>query len=140
MWRSPESHAAARINLPSGIFSFGLVCIYTILRKIIFRINGEGLSRADEERIVVKRLLSHFGDGPGLIGLVEHLDDSVAAWRDLVLDVIPEFTTTDPRKPFSMCEEVDEEFRDVVTKMMSLDPARRITAKEALEHPWFQDV
>ncbi|KFY50734.1 hypothetical protein V496_09209 [Pseudogymnoascus sp. VKM F-4515 (FW-2607)] len=140
MWRSPESHAAARINLPSDIFSFGLVCIYTMLRKIIFRINGEGLSLADEERIVVKRLLSHFGDGPGLIGFVEHLDDSVAAWRDLVLDVIPEFTTTDPRKPFSMWEEVDEEFRDVVTKMTSLDPARRITAKEALEHPWFQDI
>lgn len=25
MWRSPESHAAARVNLPSDIFSFGLV-------------------------------------------------------------------------------------------------------------------
>lgn len=25
MWRSPEAHAAARINLPSDIFSFGLV-------------------------------------------------------------------------------------------------------------------
>lgn len=25
MWRSPESHAAARINTPSDVFSFGLV-------------------------------------------------------------------------------------------------------------------
>jgi hypothetical protein len=25
MWRSPEAHAAGRINLPSDIFSFGLV-------------------------------------------------------------------------------------------------------------------
>lgn len=25
MWRSPEAHAGARINLPSDIFSFGLV-------------------------------------------------------------------------------------------------------------------
>lgn len=25
MWRSPESHAAARINLPSDIFSYSLV-------------------------------------------------------------------------------------------------------------------
>lgn len=25
MWRSPEAHAAARINLSSDIFSFGLV-------------------------------------------------------------------------------------------------------------------
>ncbi|KFY75759.1 hypothetical protein V499_04264 [Pseudogymnoascus sp. VKM F-103] len=56
MWRSPESHAAARINPPTDVFSFGLVCIYTMLRKIIFRIDSEGLSRADEERLVVKRL------------------------------------------------------------------------------------
>ncbi|KFZ18235.1 hypothetical protein V501_01319 [Pseudogymnoascus sp. VKM F-4519 (FW-2642)] len=140
MWRSPESHAAARINLPTDVFSFGLVCIYTMLRKIIFRIDSEGLSRADEERLVVKRLLSHFGDGPGLVGLIDHLDDSVASWRDLVLDFIPEFTTTNPRKPFSMWVEVDEGFTDIVTKMTSLDPARRITAREALEHPWFQDL
>ncbi|OBT84108.1 hypothetical protein VE02_07753 [Pseudogymnoascus sp. 03VT05] len=121
------------------MFSFGLVCIYTMLRKIIFRIDSEGLSRADEERLAIKRLLSHFGNGPGLVGLIDHLDDSVAAWRDLILDVIPEFTTTNPRKPFSMRVEVDEEFRDIVTKMTSLDPARRITAREALKHPWFQD-
>jgi hypothetical protein len=25
MWRSPEAHAAGRMNLPSDIFSFGLV-------------------------------------------------------------------------------------------------------------------
>lgn len=32
MWRSPESHAAARINLPSDIFSFGLVVSLRILQ------------------------------------------------------------------------------------------------------------
>ncbi|KFX95874.1 hypothetical protein O988_05578 [Pseudogymnoascus sp. VKM F-3808] len=96
------------------------------------------LSPPDEEKIVVKRMLSHFGDGPGLVGLVEHLDDSAAAWRDVVLDVVPEFTTSNPGKPFSMWEDVDEGFRDVVTKMTSLDPAR-ISAKESLRHPWFRD-
>ncbi|RDL32568.1 CMGC protein kinase [Venustampulla echinocandica] len=133
MWRSPEAHAAARINFPSDIFSFGLV-------RIIFRIDTEGLSEAEKEKLIVRRLLSYFADGPGLVGLLEHLDDSVAQWRDLVLATVPEFTTTDPRKPFSMWEDVDECFRDVMTKMMSLDPARRITAREALEHPWFQNI
>ena len=111
-----------------------------MLRRIISRIDIDGLSEGDKERLIVKRLLSHFADGPGLVGLLEHLDDSVAPWRNLVLDVVPEFTTADPRKPFSMWEDVDECFRDVITKMMSLDPARRITAREALEHPWFQNV
>ena len=31
MWRSPESHAAARINPPSDIFSFGFVVSLCIL-------------------------------------------------------------------------------------------------------------
>ncbi|KLJ13792.1 hypothetical protein EMPG_11291 [Blastomyces silverae] len=140
MWRSPESHAAARINCPSDIFSFGLVCIYTMLQNIIFRIDSEGLTEEEKERLVARRLLSHFGDSPGLVGLVEHLDYDAAPWRDLVLDVIKEFSLENPRKPFSMWENVDECFRDLITKMTSLDPARRITAREALEHPWFQDV
>jgi ribulose-phosphate 3-epimerase len=113
-----------------------------MLRRILFRIDTEGLSEAEKERLTVKRLLSHFGDGPGLVGLLEHLDDESASWRDLVLVlvVVNEFTTNDPRKPYSMWSNVDECFRDVITKMMSLDPARRLTAREALEHPWFQNV
>ncbi|KAF3483973.1 uncharacterized protein GIQ15_03297 [Arthroderma uncinatum] len=140
MWRSPESHAAARINIPSDVFSFGLVCIFTMLRKIIFRIDEGSLSRAEKERIIVKRLLSHFGDGPGLVGFLHHLEDNSAKWRDLVVTIADEFTPADPRYPFSIWEDVDESFRDIIVKMTSLDPARRITAKDALEHPWFKDI
>ncbi|KAM5443600.1 RIBULOSE-phosphate 3-epimerase [Microsporum ferrugineum] len=140
MWRSLESHAAARINTPSDIFSFGLVCIYTMLRKIIFHTDGECTSNAEKERIIVKRLLSHFGDGPGLVGLLEHLEDDSAEWRDILVAVVDEFTPDDPRKPFSMWDDVDETFRDIVGRMTSLDPARRTTAKDALEHPWIQGI
>ena len=68
----------------------------------IFRIDIEGLCGAEKEKLTVKRLLSHFADRLGVIGLLEHLGDSIAPWRDLVLAVVPEFTTTDLRKPFSM--------------------------------------
>lgn len=116
-------------------------CIYTMLQIIIFRIETQNLSDVERERAVVKRLLSHFGDREGLDSFVGHLDDGEsAAWRDLVLDVVKEFTADNPRKPFAMWEDVDESFRDVVTQMTSLDPKRRITAREALEHPYFQDV
>ncbi|KAM5504027.1 hypothetical protein McanMca71_003656 [Microsporum canis] len=109
--RSPESHAAARINIPSDIFSFGLV--------IIFHINGECTSNTEKERIIAKRLLSHFGDGPGLVGLLEHLEDDSAERRDILIAVVDEFTPDDPRKPFSMWEDVDESFRDIVGRMTS---------------------
>jgi serine/threonine protein kinase len=32
------------------------------------------------------------------------------------------------------------EFMDLVSKMTHLNPREHITAREALEHPWFQDV
>jgi ribulose-phosphate 3-epimerase len=114
-----------------------------MLRRIILRVvdeKGAELSEAEKEHMIVKRLLSHFGDGPGLVGLLDHLDEESAQWRDLVLAVMTEFTSDNPRKPFSMWDDVDESFRDVVTKMTSLDPKRRITTREALDHPWFRSA
>lgn len=34
----------------------------------------------------------------------------------------------------------DPLFKDLVRQLMSPDPKRRVTAREALEHPWFADV
>ncbi|KAM5447984.1 hypothetical protein McanCB49686_007382 [Microsporum canis] len=73
----------------------------------------------EKERIIAKRLLSHFGDGPGLVGLLEHLEDDSAERRDILIAVVDEFTPDDPRKPFSMWEDVDESFRDIVGRMTS---------------------
>lgn len=111
-----------------------------MLWKIVMRVDDEGISGAEKERIIVKRLLSYFGDRDGLVGFLGHLNDDSARWRDLVLAVIEEFTPDNPRHPFFLWHNVDETFRDLIVKMTSLDPVRRITAKDALKHPWFQDV
>lgn len=43
--------------------------------------------------------------------------------------------------PFSSWPEVeDERFKDLIGQMMSLNPAKRITATQALEHPWFEGI
>ena len=47
------------------------------------------------------------------------------------------FDAASPRKPFGKWYFVDTLFRDLVCRMTNLDPARRITALEALQHPWF---
>lgn len=35
---------------------------------------------------------------------------------------------------------MESEFRDLIGQLMNLDPAKRLNAREVLEHPWFSDV
>lgn len=45
-----------------------------------------------------------------------------------------------PYKPFSGWPEVgDLRFKDLILRLASLDPASRLTARQALEHPWFSE-
>lgn len=47
------------------------------------------------------------------------------------------FSEEQPRQPVAKWLQVDPQFKDLVRKMTCMDPLRRITAREALEHPWF---
>lgn len=39
-----------------------------------------------------------------------------------------------------MCTNFDENGVDLLLKMIQLEPSKRISAKEALNHPYFNDV
>ncbi|EGE09504.1 hypothetical protein TEQG_08453 [Trichophyton equinum CBS 127.97] len=43
MWRSPEAHASGPVNKPSHIFSFALVCIYAVHKRVLFAVGEEEL-------------------------------------------------------------------------------------------------
>jgi serine/threonine protein kinase len=44
-------------------------------------------------------------------------------------------------KPFSEWPEVvDPAFTDLIRGLTNLDPTKRLTARQALEHPWFMDL
>lgn len=48
-------------------------------------------------------------------------------------------------KPLAVRQEVafksvDPVFRDLIVRLMDFHPGKRLTAKEALEHPWFADA
>jgi len=52
-------------------------------------------------------------------------------WEERTEDYIP-------YKSFSDWPDVnDAAFKDLIQGMTNLDPAKRITARQALEHPWF---
>lgn len=55
-------------------------------------------------------------------------------------DLLCTFGGDDPRRPFGKWKQVDPQFRDLICKMTCMDPSRRITAREALQHPWFAEL
>ncbi|KAL2796586.1 putative calcium/calmodulin dependent protein kinase [Aspergillus keveii] len=130
-WRSPEAHLKGELNKPADIFSFGIVSIYAILGKIILgpdkdfqKHEAQGVLPA---LIRLQRQVSYFGDTDGIRGLLNHLaDDKERAAENIGY------------KPFSAWPNMpDSEFKDLIRGLTNLDPARRLSARQALEHPWF---
>ena len=54
-------------------------------------------------------------------------------WEDRAADYIPYV-------PFSEWEDVDSTFKDLIQGLNNLDPSRRLTARQALDHPWFEGI
>ncbi|KAK1762031.1 kinase-like protein [Phialemonium atrogriseum] len=139
LWRSPESWARARQNTPSDIFSFGVVAIYVMLDDMVLRASDEELGGDDAWRYVLRRHISYFADEDGFKGLLQHIGEENPFFERLIT-LAGDFDAQRPRKPFAMWDYVDAELRDLIVKMTNLDPARRISAREALEHPWFRQA
>ncbi|KEQ59544.1 calcium/calmodulin dependent protein kinase [Aureobasidium melanogenum CBS 110374] len=141
-WRSPEGHFRGERNKPSDMLSFGFMCIHAVLGQVIFALNDDfkkhEMQSALPYLIHLQRQIWFFGNEGGLEGLVKHVGDDELncqalrmLWEERHEDYIG-------YSPFSSWPEVeDENFKDLIGQMMSLDPARRITATQALEHPWF---
>lgn len=91
--------------------------------------------------IRLQRQTCYFGDEAGVQGLRRHFGDDDrlcqlvdAMWEDRTAPYIP-------YKHFSTWTEIEDEgFKDLILKLMSLDPQGRITAKEALRYPWLADA
>jgi serine/threonine protein kinase len=88
--------------------------------------------------IRLQRQVSFLGDREGLNGLMTHISDEEVNYQVLGLLWNDRVTDYHSYKPFSEWPTVsDNEFKDLIRRMTNLDPRRRQTADEALEHPWF---
>lgn len=91
--------------------------------------------------IRLQRQVSYFGDQAGVDGLLRHIsDDQVSCqvlrmlWEDREEENIPYI-------PFFEWPDIsDVAFKDLIRALTCLDPSRRITAREALQHRWFLDI
>jgi len=101
----------------------------------IYAVDDEELAEGEEPLfIVLERQISYFADEGGLNGLLEHLGDS--PWWE-VLKVPPDgFNDTNPCKPFSLWKNVDADLKNLIGGLTNFDPAKWLTAHEALSHRW----
>lgn len=119
-----------------------MVAIYVILDSMIFLrgFTNEEVRGKDAWWHILRRHISYFAtDGDSFKGLLRHIGEG-DEWFGRFAALAGDFGAENPRKPFAEWVYVDAGFRDLIVKMTNLDPARRITAREALEHPWFQQI
>ncbi|KAJ5569991.1 uncharacterized protein N7459_009421 [Penicillium hispanicum] len=135
-WRSPESWCRSQQNQSSDIFSFGIVIIYVMHNMMVFHVGKEQPAAEDLWRPILRRHISYFADEGSLNRLLTHIGKENDFFLRL-LELAGSFTPGDFRQPFASWDFVQPELRDLVSQMTSLDPERRITARKALEHPWF---
>ena len=116
-----------------------LEMIYVMVNEMIFRVGESELNSADSWRHILYRHISYFADEDSLNGLLEHIgEENLFYERSIVL--ANSLGPGNPRQPFQRWGYVEPELRDLVGKMTNLDPTKRITAREALQHRWFSET
>jgi serine/threonine protein kinase len=116
-----------------------------VTKRVIFGVLKEELGE-DEEllSIVLERQLSYFGDPEAFDRFLRYLHkgNPKNPWIQIFQVVRTAFNADYRREPFYLWQDdlVDEDFRDLVVKMANLNPEKRITAREALEHKWFLNI
>ncbi|OQN98162.1 hypothetical protein B0A48_15994 [Cryoendolithus antarcticus] len=141
-WRTPEAHFKGKLNKPTDIFIYALVCIHTVLGRIIQYGDADLVNHVKQGTyptlVRLQRLVAYFGCGAGLEGLKRHVGDENINCQ--ILDAFWEDTIADYHeyRPFKEWPDVtDAAFADLIVKMTNLDPGERLRAEEALAHPWF---
>ncbi|EFE29951.1 uncharacterized protein ARB_03292 [Trichophyton benhamiae CBS 112371] len=139
MWRSPEAHAEGPMTPPSDIFSFAVVCIYAVHRRLIFSVDESELGAGEEILAhVIERQISYFADEDSIQEFLELIRES--PWAEVFKITRDGFNKENPRKPFALWKGVDPAFKDLICRMTHFNPGKRITARGALEHEWFKGI
>ncbi|KAI1819938.1 kinase-like domain-containing protein [Xylaria intraflava] len=139
LWRSPEAHVQGAVGKPSDIFSLAIVFIFLRLRSVIFLVDGD--RKIDPTIDILTRQTSYFANWGDFDGFLQYLGRQ-HPWTNDFRRIADSFNEKNPRRPFALWKSdlLDADFKDLVSKMTNFDPRKRITADEALEHPWFADV
>lgn len=104
-WRSPEAFFKSKISKPTDMFSFGIVCIYAVLGRVIFGPDADLEKHVElgalPDMIRLQRQVSYFGDQEGLDGLKTHLGNDEISLTVLTMLWEDRHEPYIPYKPFA---------------------------------------
>lgn len=122
-YRAPEILLGQRqYACPVDIWSIGAIFVEMVNRRPLW----PGDSEIDELYRIFRTLGTPSEESwPGVTNLPDYK---------------PTFPNWPARNLSKICPTLDSVGLDLVAKMLRYDPAERITAREALNHPWFDDV
>jgi len=123
-YRAPDILMASRkYSTPVDIWSVGCIFGEMVLGRPLF----SGVSEADQLDKIF-RLLGTVTEYPGIDDLPEYKPENMPQYpppRNGIGSIVPT---------------LDASGVDLLSKMLQYDPAKRITAQKALEHPFFFDL
>jgi len=110
-----------------------------MLNDMVLRASDEQMAAEDSWRHILRLQISFFGEDTGFKGLLRWIGEENPFFERLLI-LAESFNAGTPQVPFNKWLFVDEQFRDLICKMTNLDPTKRITAKEVLNHPWYSQT
>lgn len=115
-------------------------CIYAVHRKLLFAVDRDALPEGETvSNQVIEKQLAFFADPDSLRQFMKHLDED-SPWRRVFKDIGSRFGKEHPRTPVSMWNGIDPDLKDLIARLTRFEPEKRISAREALAHKWFEDV
>ncbi|KAJ8109109.1 hypothetical protein ONZ43_g6228 [Nemania bipapillata] len=137
-WRSPEAWARGLQSTPSDVYSFAIVAIFVWTGRMVFYSDEANRASPEEQaKLILSRHLSFFtSSAEDFDGFITYHGEEGSPFVERIKELCLTFNKKQPRLPFGRWQKVDPQFRDLICKMTCLDPLRRITAREALQHPW----
>ena len=89
----------------------------------------------------LQRQISYFPGRESFNGLISHVGDNPLSCQVLGMlwdDRGADYHSYEPLRRW--IDISDESFRELVIGLMHLDPGRRMSAQQALAHPWFRKL
>ncbi|KAL7920869.1 serine/threonine protein kinase, CMGC group [Trichoderma austrokoningii] len=149
-YRAPEIILGLGWSFPCDIWSIGCILVEFFTGDALFQTHDNLEHLAMMEAVVGSRIDSHLVQAVNKMSTRSGGNPASKYFKRLKLDYPAQETTRGSRRFVKAMKHLSDiipsnstffkNFLDLLRKIFVYDPAKRITAKQALNHPWFKEM